>query len=237
MIDIHNHLFMNVDDGPSSPGEVRDLLNQAVSQGITHVFCTPHHHSGSYTTPSDIVYRKIKDVRAIIEQESIDIEVHPGQEIRINDDMITELKSGESIPLNDSNYVLVEFDFYGLRRDVHEVLNELKTLGYTPIIAHPERCRPIAKDVSHLERMVENGVKAQVTAASVSGDLGSHLQLLSLKWIESGFIHIVASDAHHARYRPFTMEKAFDVIENRLGSNVKKTLIQNAEAVLNNKVF
>ncbi|MET3112082.1 tyrosine-protein phosphatase YwqE [Salinicoccus halitifaciens] len=37
MIDIHNHLLINTDDGPTSKTEARDLLKQAEGQGITDV--------------------------------------------------------------------------------------------------------------------------------------------------------------------------------------------------------
>ena len=237
MIDIHNHLFINVDDGPSSKKEVLNLLNQAVQQGITHVICTPHHHSGSYKTPAGVVEKKIVEVRKIAQKNGLNIELHPGQEIRINDHIIKELKSGESIPLNDTRYVLVEFSFTELRSDVHEILTELKSLGYIPIIAHPERCRPIARDADHLQKIVSDGAKAQVTAGSVTGELGTGIQEMSLEWIEQGLIHIVASDAHHASYRPFLLKDALDIIETRLGREVRDRLLQNAEAVVNDEVF
>lgn len=235
MIDIHNHLFINVDDGPGAKSEVLDLLNQAIDQGITNIICTPHHYSGSYVTPSNVVNNKLDEVRNIIKNNDLDIEAHPGQEIRMNDYMLPELETGESIALNNTQYVLVEFSFTSLRNDVHEMLGELIARGYTPVIAHPERCRPIVRDVNQLRQMVDNGAKAQVTAASVAGELGTQLQELSLKWIEEGLIHIVASDAHHAVYRPFLMKEALQVIDERLGGKVRDELVKNAESVLYDK--
>lgn len=235
MIDIHNHLLINVDDGPGAKSEVLDLLNQAADQGITNIICTPHHYSGSYVNPSNIVKDKLDEVRNIISANNLSIEVHPGQEIRMNDYMLLELETGESIPLNDTRYVLVEFSFTSLRNDVYEMLGELAVRGYTPVIAHPERCRPIVRDVNQLRQMVDSGAKAQVTAASVAGELGTQLQELSLKWIEEGLIHIVASDAHHAVYRPFLMKEALQVIDERLGRKVSNELMKNAESVLYNK--
>ena len=61
MIDIHNHLLINVDDGPSLEDETLDLLLQAHAQGITDIICTPHHHSPAHITPSSVVYEKISD--------------------------------------------------------------------------------------------------------------------------------------------------------------------------------
>lgn len=235
MIDIHNHLLINVDDGPKSSEETLNLLNQAVEQGISDIIVTPHHHSGTYITPADIVKQKLHEVESIIKDNNIPVNVYPGQEIRINDVLIEELRSGESLTLAGSNYILVEFSFTELREDVDEVFTALRELGLTPIIAHPERCRPLVQNEQILARLVKDGALAQVTAASVCGEFGSDLQANSLDLIEKGLIHIVASDAHHAEYRPFMSKEAFEIIENELGSSYVEKMKQTAKNVLDNK--
>src|SRR5699024_7995514 len=91
MIDIHNHLLMNVDDGPVSEDEVLNLLHQAIDQGITNIMLTPHHHAGSYMTPKDTVLEKLEEVQKLIDDNALDINVHHGQEIRINETIIADL--------------------------------------------------------------------------------------------------------------------------------------------------
>lgn len=235
MIDIHNHLFIDVDDGPTSREETYDLLKQAIDQGITDIICTPHHHSGNYVTPSHIVLQKLEEVRGIITEQDLPIRVYPGQEIRINDNLIDELKSGVALSLNGSKYILVEFSFTELREDVDDVFNQLRELGYIPIIAHPERCHPLVANEAILSRLINEGALAQVTAASVCGEFGSDMQENSLNLIEKGLIHIVASDAHNATKRPFISKDAFEIIEHELGEEYVVRMKQYAEDVLNNK--
>lgn len=235
MIDIHNHLFINVDDGPKSALETLDLLNQAAEQGITNIICTPHHHSGTYVTPANVVMEKLKEVQELIDKNQIPIEVHPGQEIRINDHLIEELENGESLSLNGGKYILVEFSFTELREDVDDVFTELRERGYIPIIAHPERCHPLVANEEILARLINDGALSQVTAASVCGEFGSDLQENSLQLIKKGLIHIVASDAHHSEYRPFMAKEAFEIIANELGDEYVVKLKENAKNVLENK--
>lgn len=235
MIDIHNHLLINVDDGPKSEEETLDLLNQAADEGITHIICTPHHHSGTYNTPADIVKEKLSEVQNIIDKHQLPVKVHPGQEIRINDDLIEELRTGEALTLAGSKYILIEFSFTELREDVDEVFTALRELGLTPIIAHPERCRPLVKNEQILARLIKEGALAQVTAASVCGEFGSDLQENSLELIQKGLIQIVASDAHHAEYRPFMSKEAFEIIENELGKSYVEKMKQTAADVLHNQ--
>ena len=232
MIDIHNHLLINVDDGPSSTKETVFLLQQAQSQGITDIICTPHHHSPAHITPSSVVYEKLSEVKNIIEDNNINITVHPGQEIRINDDIINELDNGEAITLANGKYVLVEFSFTELKEDVEAVFQKLRQMNLTPIIAHPERCQPLVEQRHILKKLINDGAIAQVTAASVCGDLGTELQTIALDMIENGDIHIVSSDAHHAEVRPFRLKQAYDIIEEQLGISYVEEMKHQAEIVL-----
>lgn len=231
MIDIHNHLLMNVDDGPVSEDEVLNLLHQAIDQGITNIMLTPHHYAGRYMTPKDTVVEKLAEIQKLIDDNDLDIAVHPGQEIRINENIIADLASGFNTSLNDSRYILVEMPFTELPPFYETVIDELIENRYIPVIAHPERCAEIAGNPGLLYQLVNKGALAQVTAASVTGDFGEELQETAFKMIENGLIHVVASDAHHAEVRPFMLRKAFETIDGRLGEQVSEKLKDNARKI------
>ena len=42
MIDIHNHILPNIDDGPTNETEMLDLLKQATTQGVTEILSLIH---------------------------------------------------------------------------------------------------------------------------------------------------------------------------------------------------
>ena len=236
MIDIHNHLLINVDDGPTSESDALDLLKQAVDEGITDIICTPHHHSPAHTTPSHVVKEKLELLKKIRDHHQLNVELYPGQEIRINDDLIDELNSGEALTLAEGKYILIEFSFTELREDVPEVFEQVRELGLTPIIAHPERCAPLVERKDLLADLIKDGALAQVTAASVCGDLGQDLQEVALDLIDEGLIHIVSSDAHHSVNRPFRIKEAYHIIEERLGLDVVNDMKRRAETVLASRV-
>lgn len=231
MIDIHNHLLINIDDGPTSKNEAQALLEQASAQGITDVFITPHHQVGNWYTPKQKVLEEIKILKAMIDDNNIHINVHHGQEIRINEHILEELRDGINTTLNDSRYILVELPFGELSPFYGTVIDDLVINGYTPIIAHPERCQPIVDDIDLLYDLIARGAVAQVTAGSITGDFGNTLQEIGLKMVEDGLIHVVASDAHNAEYRPFKLVEALEVIEEKLGKNYADTLVNNAEKI------
>ncbi|GGA98182.1 hypothetical protein ERX37_04530 [Macrococcus hajekii] len=235
MIDIHNHLLIGVDDGPKTEKDAINLLNQAQEQGITDILITPHHYSGDWLNSQSSVIENIKVIEKIISEHQINIKVYPGHEIRVNENVINELKSGYNMTLNHSKYVLIEFPFSDYPHFAEQLLYQLQLNGYIPLIAHPERCKPLIKHPEKLFSAIEKGAIAQVTSASVTGDLGENLKETSLRMIENNLVHIIGSDAHNAENRPFLLKEAYQVVEKELGEEYVDLLKYNAEAILNNK--
>ncbi len=235
MIDIHNHLLIGVDDGPQNEEEALALMKQAIDNGITDIIVTPHQYSGDFINPKSKILEKMEEIKALIDEHDFALNVYPGQEIRINGELVHELESDINIPLNESQYVLVEFSFTELANYTGKLFFDLQMKGYTPLIAHPERCRPLMKEPDKLYDLIEKGAIAQVTATSVAGALGEGLQEKSLKLIENNLVHVVASDAHHAANRPFMLKEAYQVIEENLGEEYVHSLKYNAEAILHNR--
>ncbi|HBV22300.1 MAG TPA: hypothetical protein DEB42_00715 [Jeotgalicoccus sp.] len=234
MIDIHNHLLVGADDGPATEQDALDLLHQAHENGITDIIVTPHHYSGDFVNPKSKILTDMEALKNIVKENDININVYPGQEIRINGDLVEELEAGLNLSLNHSSYVLVEFPFTEVPNYAEKLFFDLQMKGNTPVIAHPERCRPLKDNPEKLYDFIEKGAIAQVTATSVSGKLGEGLQRASLKMLENNLIHIVGSDAHHAENRPFMLKEAYEVIETELGTSYVDYLKFNAEAILHN---
>ena len=51
MIDIHNHILVDVDDGPKTKEDAINLITQAKNEGITSIVATPHHLHTRYNNP------------------------------------------------------------------------------------------------------------------------------------------------------------------------------------------
>ena len=45
MIDIHNHILIDVDDGPKNREDAIQLLKQAQSEGVKEIIATPNNLS------------------------------------------------------------------------------------------------------------------------------------------------------------------------------------------------
>ena len=64
------------------------------------------------------------------------------------------------------------------------------------MLAHPERYPEVREDPEPLGPLVDAGTLVQVTAASVVGRLGTRNHQTSLRLVELGLAHMIASDAH-----------------------------------------
>jgi protein-tyrosine phosphatase len=70
------------------------------------------------------------------------------------------------------------------------------------LLAHPERCPAFLRAPERYERLLEEGVLGQVTAGSFTGQWGGTIRTTVARWLDRGWVHVVASDAHDAYRRP-----------------------------------
>ncbi len=88
MIDIHNHILIDVDDGPKNREDAIQLLKQAKSEGVNEIIATPHHLSPVFNNERKKVLNKIEELRSMEEVQQLGIKIYPGQEIRITDQIL-----------------------------------------------------------------------------------------------------------------------------------------------------
>ncbi|PTI34309.1 capsular biosynthesis protein, partial [Mammaliicoccus vitulinus] len=108
MIDIHNHVLVGVDDGPQSLDETIALLKQARAQGIKGIVVTPHHLHPRYDNTFETVLKGIDELNNIEEIAQLNLQLYPGQEIRITDKIFEEIEQQRIYGINKSRYLLIE---------------------------------------------------------------------------------------------------------------------------------
>ncbi|MDM7862353.1 tyrosine-protein phosphatase [Staphylococcus borealis] len=158
MIDIHNHVLVNVDDGPKTKEDMLNLLKQGQSEGVTEIIVTPHHLSPQFDNNYAKVNEKLQQIIDLDEVKELGITLLPGQEIRISDQVLPQLRKGEAIGLNHSRYILIEFPSRGVPHYANRLFFELQSEGYIPIIAHPERNKEISQNLDVLYNLINKGV-------------------------------------------------------------------------------
>jgi len=234
MIDIHSHILPGVDDGAKSEVDSIEMAKEAVRQGITAIIATPHHRNGKYDNTREEILTNVDILNALFEKEDIPLTVLPGQETRLNGDMIEEIKNGILQPLNDTKYLFVEFPSANVPRYAKQMLFDIQVAGLTPIIVHPERNQELLEHPSRLYEFIQNGALTQVTAASIVGKFGKNIQKFSHQLIEANLTHFIASDAHNIKSRAFFFEAAFAEVKKKYGSDYFHLFMENSQLLVDN---
>ncbi|RBW68893.1 tyrosine-protein phosphatase [Bacillus taeanensis] len=236
MIDIHCHILPGVDDGAQHEAASVDMAKAAAAQGITHIIATPHHKNREWDNDKSSILQAVSHLNKLLQEQQIPLTVLPGQETRIYGEMVADYAAGKLLTLNDTGkYIFVEFPSNHVPRYTNQLLFDLQLKGLTPIIVHPERNTEIIEHPDVLYKFVKDGALTQVTASSVTGDLGKKIQKFSNQLIEHRLTHFVASDAHNTSTRPFRLRGSYDLIEKQFGVDVRYMFQENTELLVEGK--
>lgn len=235
MIDMHNHILIDIDDGPQSLTAAIDLLKQAKREGITDIIATPHHLHPKYSNDIHTVKKKINELNINEEIRNLNINFYAGQEIRVTDRVIDDINNGNIEGINNSNYLLLEFPSNEVPHYSKQLFYELQTMGYIPIIAHPERNKAIVQNLDLLFELINGGALSQLTTSSILGDFGSNVRRISLKIMDNNLAHFIASDAHSATTRPFVMKQLFKERKLKTYYETFEDYIENGNLIIKNE--
>ena len=237
MIDLHNHIIPGLDDGSKTLEMSLEMLRCAAGQGITDVVNTVHFQTSrldGITFEYKLVKSKIKELQDELNKEEIPIKLHFSAEVFYLPNLL-RLKDNPLLTFGHGKYMLVEFPFDQVPNGCHEVFFQLKMAGVTPILAHPERIKPIQKDLSIVRKFIRGGCVIQVDAGSVTGSLGSASEIAALEIIKQGACHLIGSDVHDDRRRNFLLADALKITTNFLGDRAMDLVMKNPRKILEGK--
>lgn len=234
MIDLHCHILPGIDDGAETMEASIAMAEKAISQGITHILCTPHHNNGKYHNPKSDVISLVSSLQSELDQRNLPLTVLEGQEVRITGDLIEDIRNDEILFTDlDDTYILIEFPTMEVPTYSEQVFFELKSLGKTPVIVHPERNAYFRKDPNNLLPFLEMGCLAQLTAPSYMGVFGKDIQKTAKIMVEYNLVQMVASDAHGVKKRTFYMKEAYEQIAKDFDPSKVALMKQVAKDLIN----
>ncbi|MBM6619104.1 tyrosine-protein phosphatase [Bacillus suaedaesalsae] len=235
MIDIHCHILPGIDDGPKDLKDSLLMAKEAVAEGITSIIATPHFNQ-KYENSKEMILAKVKQLNEVLEQENIPLTILPGQEPRIYGELLDDYEIGRILTLNKTGkYLFIELPSGHVPRYTEQLLYDIQMKEMTPIIVHPERNQEIIENPDVLYKLVEKGALTQITASSLSGDLGKKIKKFSIQLIESSLTHFIASDAHNVSSRNFRLASAYHEMEKQFGMQAVFTFSENAELLVEGK--
>lgn len=193
--DVHSHLIPGIDDGSKSMDDTLMMLKKFQELGYQKVITTPHIMSDYFNNNPDTILGGLEKVREAIKKEGLQIQIEAAAEY-YTDTMFQELIEKKEILTFGDNYVLFELSFQYEPANVKEVIFELTSAGYQPILAHVERYPYYINKWDKIEDYINRGVKLQLNLNSLTGGYGKDIQKMAQSLIEKDLIDLVGSDCH-----------------------------------------
>jgi len=214
MVDVHSHILYGIDDGCTTIEESIETLINLKNKGFNKIIVTPHFIEGSrYVADNALKKERFKQLKKIVEEKNLGIELYLGNEIYINANIHEHVMNREIYTLNKSRYILVELPLYSEINNVEDYLYELKLQGYIPVIAHPERYEYFQKDYNKAKRLYESGVLYQCNYASIIDKYGKDANKLLCYLLKNNMVTFMATDIHKPT---FSLLDKFDEVKNKI---------------------
>lgn len=222
---MHSHLIPGIDDGAKTVEDSIKLIRQLTDLGYQKIITTPHIMGEYYPNTPERIKAGLSSVRKALKAAQIEIIIEVAAEYYL-DDFFEDLLNAEAPLLTFSgNHLLVECSMLAESANLPEYIFQLKTRGYQPILAHPERYLYYADRLEVFQKIKDIGCSLQVNLLSLAGHYGPQQKKLGIKLLKMGIVDFLGTDLHRESHIP----KIQSVFKDRtIRKLVNKTVFQNA---------
>jgi len=196
-VDIHNHILPGIDDGAKNTEESLKLIEGLMDLGFKQFMPTPHimqdFYPNTYETIGDAYQKLLEDLPPRLLKE---VTINPAAEYMLDNNFEMLLDTETLCPLS-GKHILIEMSYFQAPINLEEIIFKLKTKGYTPILAHPERYAFYHNKPDYYRRLKTLGCYFQLNLLSLSEHYGKSVKKTAHYLIEEGLIDFVGSDVHN----------------------------------------
>lgn len=214
MIDIHTHILPNVDDGSNSLELSIEMIKKEISCGVNTIVFTPH------SKRNEVIDKQIlidKYNEFIGNTKDMDVKCYLGEEIYYTKDTLNNIKNNLYLTLNNSKYLLIEFNSSTEYDEMENIIYNIKLLGYEVIIAHIERYNIDLYKYIDLKKSVNPLIQINVEFAAKN-------KRLVKKLIKKNVIDYIASDCHSMDKRCPNLDKVAKLLKKY--PNINKNIFE-----------
>lgn len=228
--DIHCHIIPGVDHGAQTPEDSLALLDAEKRWGIERIVLTSHVTENTFENTPESLSSGFRNLLAALKDAGRENEFSLAfsAEYRIDSLFLEQLEKGIITPFPDG-HLLIENSFLQEPIGLDNLIFRLQTLGYTLILAHPERYTYYYNNFNRFINLHERGVEFQTNLLSLSGYHGKDVRQMAEKFAKEGLIDYLGSDLHHPRHveaiDSFISSKSYTKLLPALQQTVKNDTI------------
>lgn len=194
--DIHSHLVPAIDDGSKSVEDSLDMISEFMKLGYKKIITTPHVMSDGYRNTPETILGGLNNVKDALKQNQMDVEMGAAAEYYVDFDFERKLDA-EPLLTFGNKYLLFEISYMNPPDNIYHVIFKMQTMGYKPVLAHPERYNFWHREFTKYEEFVDKGVLLQMNINSLTGYYSIPTKKIAEQMIEKNMISFVGTDCHH----------------------------------------
>ncbi len=234
--DIHNHILPGVDDGSQDLEESMGMIDIAYQEGTRQLVLTPHYmrHKNPYTR--DELKLRFEEFKSAVHEKYPELTLYLGNEVLWDNGITDDLKAGLIQTMNDTKYVLVEFNIRIGYKEVYEAMRQIINARFRPIIAHVERYQCLFKHPERLDELINMDVTLQMNISSVYGGILDENARWCKKLVKEGYISFFGTDAHDLDNRAPYIKDYVGWIEKKCGRDMlEEIFVTNPQKMIENQ--
>jgi protein-tyrosine phosphatase len=193
--DVHSHFIPGIDDGAQTLEQSIELITNMAQLGYRKVITTPHSMADGYKNSPEIILGGLEKVRAAVREAGINIEVDAAAEYYLDHALEEQINAGTVLTFGNK-LLLFELPFIGEPAMLRQVVFQMQTHGYRPVLAHPERYSFWYNSFNKFVELKDRGVLFQLNLVALSGAYGPQAKQLAERMIDAGYYELLGSDCH-----------------------------------------
>ena len=187
----HCHILPGVDDGVETMEESLQILSCYEELGVQQVWLTPHIMEDVPNTPDKLRQR----FDQLCQSYQGPITLHLAAENMVDNLFLERLATNDLLPLGSKgDHLLVETSYFNPPYRFRDILEDIKSRGYTPILAHPERY--MYMDDAYYLDLKKRGILFQLNLMSMLGYYGEPVRKKAQNLLISGLYSLCGTDIH-----------------------------------------
>jgi len=184
-----------IDDGAKTLEESMVLLEGLSNAGITKLITTPHIYGSVWPNNPQIIKEKYDQLQQEITNKDLPYRMRYAAEYMLDEKFSLFLNNAKLLTIKN-NYILIEFPNFQAPLNLHDMLFKLNTMGYEPVLAHPERYAYFNDILKQTAELKEIGCSFQLNLLSLANHYGQGVYKNAMTLLTEGLIDFVGTDAH-----------------------------------------
>lgn len=221
---MHSHLIPGLDDGAKTVEDSIALIECLQKLGFRKIITTPHIFKEYFSNTPEKIRAGGEALQKAISDRGLNVQLEFAAEYFLDEYFAELLASDQELLTFSDKRILIEFSTFSPAMNVLDLIFQLTSKGYKPVLAHPERYLYYDNQFEQFEKFKEMGCSLQVNLLSLSDYYGKAQRKLAIRLLEADLVEFMGTDLHRIsqveKLTDFKDRKTYKLLETTLFKNV-----------------